>query len=929
MIMKIQISRLVPGILIVLISAHLTFSQETEKIYLSGKGFDDAIEWDFYCTDGRKSGEWTKIPVPSCWEQHGFGIYNYGHDKDDERGKEKGIYRLEFFASKDWRDKQVDIVFEGSMTDTEVKINGKSAGDIHQGAFYRFSYDITKLLKTNSENQLEVTVSKHSSNPSVNSAERYADYWIFGGIFRPVYLEVRPKQHIDRISVNPQADGNFSSEVYLANIKSANKLTARILDIKGKQVGEEFSSVLNKNSNKATLSTRVDNIQPWSPEFPNLYYVQIDLLKDAEVIHTLSERIGFRTVEVRERDGIYVNGAKIKFKGVCRHSFWPETGRTLNKELSIQDVQLMKDMNMNAVRMSHYPPDPHFLDVCDSLGLFVLDELAGWQSSYDTEVGKKLVKEMVIRDVNHPSIVIWDNGNEGGWNTDLDDEFSKYDPQNRELIHPWENFRKTDTNHYIDYNYGTNESFNGSQIFFPTEVLHGLYDGGNGAGLDDFWNLMWSKPTSAGGFLWVFSDESIKRTDKNGILDSDGNHAPDGILGPYREKEGSFYTIKEIWAPVYFEEKYITEAFDGKLKLENRYHYTNLNQCDIFYKLVKYRKPAEKYGSYEVLKENDVVAPDIKAGNWGEIKLDLPAGWKEADALLITIFDPHGREIYTWDWPIRLPEDKLSDYFNKEESSAMAQGESIDGYLIMKAGEVEILIEENSGLLQKVKCSGSEVSLMGGPVLAEGNSEFVDYTARQVGNSFVYQAEYKGNLKSVKWTLMGSGVLELEVVYVPNNYQSFYGINFNYPEDKLSGIKWLGNGPYRVWKNRLKGGILNVWEKEYNNTITGETYNYPEFKGYHSKLYWVKFLNDEKPFTIYTSTENLFLRLFTPEDPKADPRHTKVEFPEGDISFLQGIPPIGTKFKDPDRLGPQSQTNMYRRHRTDADLFINLYFDFR
>ncbi len=96
--MKIHISRLVSGILIVLISAHLTFSQETEKIYLSGKGFDDAVEWDFYCTDGRKSGEWTKIPVPSCWEQHGFGIYNYGHDKDEERGKEKGIYRIEFFA---------------------------------------------------------------------------------------------------------------------------------------------------------------------------------------------------------------------------------------------------------------------------------------------------------------------------------------------------------------------------------------------------------------------------------------------------------------------------------------------------------------------------------------------------------------------------------------------------------------------------------------------------------------------------------------------------------------------------------------------------------------------------------------------------------------------------------------------------------------
>ena len=172
-------------------------AQETERIYLSGKGFDDAMEWDFFCTDGRKSGVWTKIPVPSCWEQHGFGTYNYGHDTDEERGKEKGIYKVEFHAPSSWKNKVIKIVFEGSMTDTEVKVNGKQAGEIHQGGFYQFSYDITKLVKLNKSNQLEVTVSKHSADNSVNNAERYADYWIFGGIFRPVYLEIKSWQHID------------------------------------------------------------------------------------------------------------------------------------------------------------------------------------------------------------------------------------------------------------------------------------------------------------------------------------------------------------------------------------------------------------------------------------------------------------------------------------------------------------------------------------------------------------------------------------------------------------------------------------------------------------------------------------------------------------------------------------------------------------
>jgi hypothetical protein len=310
------------------------------------------------------------------------------------------------------------------------------------------------------------------------------------------------------------------------------------------------------------------------------------------------------------------------------------------------------------------------------------------------------------------------------------------------------------------------------------------------------------------------------------------------------------------------------------------------------------------------------------------LNLDLPTNWEDAESLLITLKDPHDREIHTWDWQIQLPKDKLSEYFDLETTS-IAEGKSLDGVIVMQAGDVEIRIEEQSGLLQKVISSGTEISIKGGPILAEGKSEFVDYYAKQDGNYFIYKALYQGNLKSVTWTLSGNGILELEVVYVPNNYQPYFGINFDYPEEKMDGIKWLGKGPFRVWKNRLKGVSLNVWEKEYNNTITGESYDYPEFKGYHSNMYWLKLLNDEKPFTIYTSTENLFFRLYTPDDPQSDPRYTKAEFPEGDISFLQGISPVGTKFKKPELLGPQSQTNMYRRHRMDGDLYIQLYFDFR
>ena len=154
-------------------------------------------------------------------------------------------------------------------------------------------------------------------------------------------------------------------------------------------------------------------------------------------LHTTTTRFGFRTIEVRERDGVYLNGTKIVLKGVNRHAFWPETGRTVSREQSYADVRLIKEANLNAVRMSHYPPDEHFLEACDELGLYVLDELAGWQKPYGTAVGARLIGEMVRRDVNHPSILFWDNGNEGGWNEKNDGEFAKWDPQQRRVLHPW------------------------------------------------------------------------------------------------------------------------------------------------------------------------------------------------------------------------------------------------------------------------------------------------------------------------------------------------------------------------------------------------------------------------------------------------------------------------------------------------------------
>ncbi|MGN7990349.1 glycoside hydrolase family 2 TIM barrel-domain containing protein [Pedobacter sp. 22226] len=902
-------------------------AQQTEKLYLSGTGNDNTVNWDFFCTAGANSGKWTTIPVPSNWELQGFGKYNYGFNKEENKGKEQGLYKYTFKVPAGWKNRKINIVFEGSMTDTEVKINGKSAGETHQGSFYVFRYDISKLIKLGADNLLEVTVSKHSANQSVNEAERKADFWIFGGIFRPVYLESLPQTHIDRVQIDAKGNGNFDAKI--AYTGDADKLEVELFTKDGKRFGDRFNTSIKKGTQNITLGHQFSNPELWSTEFPNLYTAQFTLIKNGKEIHQLSKKIGFRTVEVKERDGVYINGVKMKFKGVNRHSFYPSSGRTTSKKISIADVLLMKEMNMNAVRMSHYPPDGHFLDVCDSLGLFVMDELAGWHGTYDTPTGTKLMKEMMVNDENHPSIIFWANGNEGGHNRELDHLFAEEDIQNRPLIHPWEVFGGFETTHYREFNYGIGNYDHGHNILMPTEFLHGMWDGGHGAGIEDYWNAMWNNPLSAGGFLWDFADQGVVRTDKNGELDTDGNHGPDGIVGPYHEKEGSFYTIKEVWSPVFVEKREMTAGFDDSFLLENRYAFTNLNQCTFSWKLKKL-----KAGEDAEFKSGKADAPNIKPLEKGKLKINLPADWRNFDALYLTANGPNGKELFTWSFPIALPKDDAEQLVVKTGSSKIALKEDAKTYQVSSNG-IDLTFDKTTGLLQQAKNAKGIIPFSNGPVLQEGENNFKNFATKMEDGNLVISSKFdkKESFNTLKWTIYPSGWLKMEVNYFPSAYfTTFVGLNFSYPETDIKAVEYKGNGPYRVWKNRMKGTQFGIWKKDYNNSATGEApWQYPEFKGYYSNMYWCEFIGKQQSFKVITDREDVFLRLFTPKKSK-DTEYDNMSptFPKGDISFMNGISAIGTKTQKPETTGPMGMKHVFYDFDKDPTRTLNmtLYFDF-
>lgn len=897
-------------------------AQLTEVQYLSGRGNNDMVLWDFYCTSGMNSGKWSKIGVPSCWELQGFGKYDYGFAKDSVRGKEMGLYKKKFKVPASWKGKNINIVFEGVMTDAEVKVNGRLAGTKHQGAFYAFKYDISGLVNYGKENLLEVTVDKHSSNKSVNAAEREADYWIFGGIFRPVWLEVLPPCYIDDISIDAKADGSFRTKATVNGKR--NTLNIKIFDKRGKLVAQKEWAA--GNTREYTIDVKHPDL--WSSEFPHLYKVVYTLLSGAKPVHTVEKKFGFRTVEVKQRDGIYLNGVKMKFKGVNRHSFRPESGRTTSYYNSVEDVSLIKEMNMNAVRMSHYPPDRHFLDVCDSMGLYVIDELAGWHGHYDTPTGSLRVKEMVEYDRNHPSIVIWANGNEGGSNPELDHLFDKYDLQKRVVIHPWKLNNGIETQHYRQYNYGVGNFENGREIVMPTEFLHGWFDGGHGAGLDDYWSRMWSNPLSAGGFLWDFADQGVVRKDKKDSIDTDKHRGADGIVGPHHEREGSFFTIKEVWSPIFIEHREIAPGFDGQFNIENRYQFANANSCTYTWKLKRIGLKNEK------ALEGTISAPDIAAGRKGQLQVALPADWSSYDVLYITIKDQYQQELFTWSYTISRPLQKAKELVSVSKELQDVQVSEKGNNYEVKVKDIELLFDKTTGLLKQVLNARGIVPFSNGPVVQEGANNFagISYHYDNEKNLVISSTfDKRKSFNTLQWIIHRNGWVQLKVNYFPDSLHTrMLGINFDLPESQMRSVTYMGKGPYRVWKNRLKGGAFGVWSKGYNSTETGEQWNYPEFKGYHANFYGGVIKTERQAFIVATETEDLFLRLYSAKW-KTDQWHNyEPWFPKGDISFMNAIPSIGSRTQTRETTGPAGLDNIYYDYEKDPTraLSIVLWFKF-
>ena len=911
---------------------HFIFSsvgaQETQRQYLSGHGCDDMVQWDFFCSDGRNSGKWMKIGVPSCWELQGFGTYQYGmrfYGKATPEGiaDETGKYKTEFTLPKEWAGRQIQLVFEAAFTEIHVQINGRKAGNgTYQGGFTRHTIDVSdRVFFGSKKNRLEVEVLKESTNPQVNLTERRADYWNFGGIWRPVFIVAKPVHNIQRVAIDAKADGRFLSDVFLNRALPNSSVCVDVIDANGKKVATSPAFTVASDGTKVDFA--VKNPKLWNAEQPNLY-TAVFTLKNAEgrTLHVERQKFGFRTIEYRhtyngdKEDGVFINGQKVIFKGVNRHSFRPESGRTLSKQKNIEDVLLIKSMNMNAVRLSHYPADPEFLDACDSLGLYVECEQPGWHWAHETITGSKIVEEMVTRDVNHPSIIFWSNGNEGGFNYELEPVFTQLDPQQRVVLYPWANRNGFETKHYRSWG-ETAEYMRQKEIFMPTEFLHGLYDGGHGAGLKDYWKLMMSNPRCAGGFLWDLMDQAIVRTDQNGILDPVGNFGSDGIVGPHMEKEGSFYTIREVWSPVqvlYFD--------SGAFTIQNCYNFINLKDCQFSYRLLKMPDYGET--AVKVIKEVKLPSPDAAPGERAQLKIQRT----DADVIELKAIDPNGKEIFTWSskhWTKAGNFNRPTLRKNTQQYSYTENGD----LLLVKNGPRQYTFSKKTGRLMGVSVGDKKLSFSNGPrfVAAKRSDRsddgFYNHDDKEAFQKKTQYTEYAdqgqfagftlsdstltvnyqhGSINKVTWRFLADGSAYMNVDYYFNGVVDLMGVCFDYPEQMVKSKQWVGKGPYRVWQNRQEGPQYGYWQNDYNDPIPGESFEYPEFKGYFSNVNWMKLNTSEGAIGIELMTGKV--GVYTPRDGRD---HILYTLPETGISILRTIPAVRNKVNTTDLNGPSAQ----------------------
>lgn len=801
-----------------------------------------------------------------------------------------GSYRRDFTLPDSWKGRDVFIRFNGVEAGFYIWVNGQKVG-YSEDSYLPAEFNLTPYLKPG-RNVLAVEVYRFTDGSFLECQ----DFWRLSGIFRDVFLWSAPKTQIRDFFFRTDLDKEYKNasvalDVELTGKKSNGDIIAKITDLNGKEiVSQSIRAKLGVNN----LLFDVENPLKWTAETPNLYNLTISLKQKEKITDIRSVKVGFRKVEFSKDGQMLINGKSTLFKGVDRHDHSSLNGRTVSKEEMEKDVQLMKSLNVNAVRTSHYPNNPYFYDLCDRYGIYVMAEAnvechglmslsnePEWEKSF-TERNENQVRNYR----NHAAIVMWSMGNESGNGKNFQTA--------EKAIKKLDNTRPT---HYE----GNSSYCDVTSSMYPSvewlenvgkERLHKAQKGesvkshvvceyahamGNSIGnFKEYWELYETYPALIGGFIWDWVDQSIKVPTPDGKdfymasggdfgdKPNDGNFCTNGVIFSDRTLSAKAYEVKKIHQPIRVE-----ALGDGKYKITNKRFHTRLNDL---------------YGRYEIEEDGKV----IRSGNLEELNLDAQAN------MIINVSDKLFNKIpgaeyfinfsfkqkYDTEWAeagyeVASEQLKLSDsekpvfeiaksYINLTETqdAYLVAGENFKATFSKKEGTLSAYTLNEVSLINK----GLELNLFRAPtdndkhVAEDWQRKGLYSMTLEAGNWEVRQEDgkvillikntYRGKLgfdyqTEMEYTVAADGTILVNSIIIPainGEIIPRVGYRMELPEG-FECMRWYGRGPLENYVDRKDATDIGVYE----DLVSNQWVNYvkPQEMGNHEDVRWISITNPD------------------------------------------------------------------------------------
>lgn len=856
---------------------------------------------DFWKKDFNDKG-WDNIQVPGVWELNGYGNPLYVNNQYPWRNtfeskppmvpsddNNVGTYRREIKVPADWKGKEIFAHFGSVTSNMYLWVNGKYVG-YSEDSKLEAEFNLTPYLIPGKENLICFQVFRWCDGSYLEDQ----DFFRFSGVGRDCYLYARDKKRIADIRVTPDLENNYTDGVL--NIDLSLNGNAPVELTLSDADGNKVASATASKSGKTVM--KVSNPEKWSAETPYLYTLTASMQGNNEVIPV---NVGFRKIELTDGQ-ILVNGKPVLFKGADRHELDPDGGYVVSPERMLQDVQLMKKLNINAVRTCHYPDDDLWYDLCDQYGLYVVAEanIESHGMGYGDETLAKDPKyakahmerneRNVQRNFNHPSIIFWSLGNEAGYGPNFEDAYNwvkKEDPSRAVQYEQAGIHKMTDIFCPMYYGYEGMEKYAKekptAKPLIQCEYAHAM--GNSMGGFKEYWDLIRKYPNLQGGFIWDFVDQAVRTKGKDGVEiyayggdfnrydPSDGNFCVNGIVSPDRvpnpHADEVTYYYQNIWTTP-------ADLAAGKMKVYNENFFRDLSDVTLDWVLLNNGVPVRD-GSIDKINvapgaTAEITIPYGEINDKGEWILNVFYNLKNADGLL-----PAGHTLAKEQFILNKATTADMDIATPSQPNVDTPTPTIVDnhafFLCVKGQNFNIEFDRHSGYMSKYEVNGTEMLTEGGLLTpnfwrAPTDNDYganlqnkyaawknpvikLESLKSEMENGLaVVTAQYSmPDVKSsltLTYAINGEGAVKVtEALTADKNAEVSgmfrFGMQMQMPES-FSSIEYYGRGPIENYSDRNHSTLLGI----YNQKVADQFYPYirPQETGTKTDIRYWKQLNN-------------------------------------------------------------------------------------